>query len=201
MFATDTAGIILSVNRAAVQTFGYNSPNQLIGQNISIIVGGGHAAQHDGYMQHFLKTREKHLMGSQRQVQARRADGTEFPVILGIEFVEHDDDADPIFVAFVRDHTVEQQNQFLEIEKRTAENLLLNMLPREIAHRLRCDPDQNIADHHQTATILFADVVGFTKMSSTMAPLQVVNLLNDLFCRFDNLVDFHGLNKIKTIGD
>ena len=59
----------------------------------------------------------------------------------------------------------------------------------------------HIADHHDNATILFADIVGFTRLSSTLEPIQVVTLLNDIFRGFDACLEkYVGLNKIKTIG-
>ena len=58
-----------------------------------------------------------------------------------------------------------------------------------------------IAAHYESASVLFADVVGFTPMAATMVPLRLVNLLNEVFSAFDDLVEKHGLEKIKTIGD
>ena len=104
------------------------------------------------------------------------------------------------FCGQVRDMTAEYQARDLAIEKKAAEHLLLNMLPREIATRLQQNPS-HIADHFSEATILFADIVGFTKMSNSLTPLQVVDFLNDIFSRFDKRLDLYGLNKIKTIGD
>ena len=86
----------------------------------------------------------------------------------------------------------------MQSEKEAAENLLYNMLPKEIAARLKTDPS-HIADHHECATVLFADIVGFTEMSSIMSATAVVGLLNDLFSRFDHLVDQYKLNKVKTV--
>lgn len=196
---TDTVGTILYVNKAAVLTFGYDSADEMVGQNISIIVGGGLSRQaHDHYMAQFIKTRVKRIIGSQREVSARRKDGSEFPAKLGIEFVENTD-AEPFFVAFVRDVTSEKHEIELEAENRVAEKLLLNMLPKEIALRLKDNPEL-LADHHASATILFADICGFTSLASTLTPLEVVQMLNDLFSRFDDLVEKYQLNKIKTIG-
>jgi class 3 adenylate cyclase len=87
-----------------------------------------------------------------------------------------------------------------EIEQEKSDRLLLNVLPTKIADRLKRG-ESTIADHHQTATVLFADIVGFTKLSSGMHPAALVALLNDVFSAFDRLADKHGLEKIKTIGD
>lgn len=88
----------------------------------------------------------------------------------------------------------------LNLEQARSEKLLLNVLPKSIASRLK-DNDMRIADSHENVTILFADIVGFTKMTATMPPAELVDLLSQLFSRFDALADSHGLEKIKTIGD
>jgi adenylate cyclase len=81
-----------------------------------------------------------------------------------------------------------------------AESLLLNILPRSIAERLKAKP-QTIADSFTSASILFADVVDFTPRSEHLPPAEVVGLLDRLFRLFDALAEQYGLEKIKTIGD
>ena len=78
--------------------------------------------------------------------------------------------------------------------------LLLNILPGEIAHRLQGEP-QTIADHFDEASILFADVVDFTPLSSRLDAREIVGFLDRLFTAFDELADRFGVEKIKTIGD
>jgi guanylate cyclase len=80
------------------------------------------------------------------------------------------------------------------------ESLLVNVLPAEIAQRLQSDPN-SIADHFDEASILFADVVDFTPLSSRLEAREVVGLLDRLFTSFDELVDRYDVEKIKTIGD
>jgi adenylate cyclase len=80
------------------------------------------------------------------------------------------------------------------------ETLLLNVLPAEVAQRLQSDPN-SIADHFDDVSILFADVVDFTPLSSRLDARDVVGLLDRLFTSFDELVDRHDVEKIKTIGD
>jgi adenylate cyclase len=88
----------------------------------------------------------------------------------------------------------------LRVEQAKAENLLLNILPRSIADRLKVDT-HTIADHFTSASILFADVVDFTPYSELLGPADVVGLLDHLFSHFDTLAERYGLEKIKTIGD
>jgi adenylate cyclase len=88
----------------------------------------------------------------------------------------------------------------LRVEQQKAENLLLNILPRSIADRLKAE-SQPIADQFGSASILFADVVDFTPWSERLTPAEVVGCLDHLFSHFDELAERHGLEKIKTIGD
>jgi adenylate cyclase len=88
----------------------------------------------------------------------------------------------------------------LEAERRTSERLLLNILPAVVARQLKQET-RTIADHFAEVTVLFADIVGFTQMSSGIPPDEMVTLLNQIFSSFDHLAERHGLEKIKTIGD
>ncbi len=88
----------------------------------------------------------------------------------------------------------------LRAEQERSEALLLNILPRAIAERLKAAPE-TIADDFGAASILFADVVGFTPLAQRLPPAEMVAILDQLFSRFDVLVERHGLEKIKTIGD
>jgi class 3 adenylate cyclase len=85
-------------------------------------------------------------------------------------------------------------------EEERAERLLLNVLPAPIAARLKQREDV-IADGFPEVTVLFADLVGFTRRSQSSSPQQVVQLLDELFSAFDQLCRDQGLEKIKTIGD
>ena len=84
--------------------------------------------------------------------------------------------------------------------KAESDALLLNVLPRSIADRLKRG-ERVIADHYDEVTILFADVVDFTPFAASETPARVVAVLNEVFSRFDTLAERHGLEKIKTIGD
>jgi adenylate cyclase len=81
-----------------------------------------------------------------------------------------------------------------------AERLLLNILPKAIAVRMQ-NGETNIADRHEDATVLVANMVGFSSLSAHIDPWQIVQLLNEVFSSFDILVERHGLEKIKTMGD
>lgn len=81
-----------------------------------------------------------------------------------------------------------------------SESLLLNILPKDIVSKLK-EGHRTVAEYYESASILFADVVNFTPISSTLSPSELVDLLNAVFHKFDELADKYGVEKIKTIGD
>jgi class 3 adenylate cyclase len=88
----------------------------------------------------------------------------------------------------------------LKDEKAESERLLLNILPEPIAERLKREPGV-IADHFDSVSVLFADIVGFTPLSETMSAEEMVEWLNEVYSAVDTLVQDHGVEKIRTIGD
>src|SRR6185369_7259084 len=95
---------------------------------------------------------------------------------------------------------LKREQALLEIEQEKSEKLLLNILPVTIAERLKSG-EKVIADEHDKAVILFADIVEFTNVSQHITPKTLVENLNKIFTHFDGLVDKYGMEKIKTIGD
>jgi adenylate cyclase len=122
--------------------------------------------------------------------------------------VKRDDELGEVMVAFnqmfrrVYKEIAQRQaaEEILRAEQEKSERLLLNILPETIADRLK-QGESNIADGFAEVTILFADIVGFTEISSRTSPQELVELLNKIFSAFDHLTDRYGLEKIKTIGD
>lgn len=88
----------------------------------------------------------------------------------------------------------------LQHQQLMSDQLLLNMLPPPIADRLK-QGQSIIADSFDEATVMFADIVGFTELSARIDPAELVQWLNQIFSVFDELADRYGLEKIKTIGD
>ncbi|GAB4286089.1 MAG: hypothetical protein Fur0025_18260 [Oscillatoriaceae cyanobacterium] len=88
----------------------------------------------------------------------------------------------------------------LKIEQQKSEDLLLNILPKQIAERLK-EGQSTIADSFPNVSVLFADIVGFSKLATRVSPTQLVGMMNEVFSAFDYLADYYKLEKIKTIGD
>ena len=101
---------------------------------------------------------------------------------------------------FIQNTLIKEQQEALVNEQNKSERLILNILPKEIAERLK-NKEEVIAESFESVSVLFADIVSFTSMSSALTAEEVVSLLNEIFLLFDILVEKHGCEKIKTIGD
>ena len=102
-------------------------------------------------------------------------------------------------LAMANDQLAAVNNQ-LEVEQEKSNQLLLNILPESVAVELK-EGRNNIAEAFSAVTVLFADIVEFTRLSEKIPPDEMVELLNDIFSRFDRLTEDYQLEKIKTIGD
>ncbi|KAB0681412.1 adenylate/guanylate cyclase domain-containing protein [Aureimonas leprariae] len=100
---------------------------------------------------------------------------------------------------FLRDREQETL-RLLRAEQQRSDDLLHNILPVSVARRLRAG-ESAIADRFDEVTVLFCDLVGFTRLAADMPPAETLELLAGIFSRFDALADRNGLEKIKTIGD
>ncbi|HLF38415.1 MAG TPA: adenylate/guanylate cyclase domain-containing protein [Burkholderiales bacterium] len=95
---------------------------------------------------------------------------------------------------------LDEQFKLLQEEQAKSERLLLNILPGPIAQRLK-EQHTTIADGFSDVTVMFADIINFTRLSEEMPPKFMVAMLNEVFSHFDQLAEKYGLEKIKTIGD
>src|SRR5258706_3872995 len=95
---------------------------------------------------------------------------------------------------------VDAQYEEIRLQKDRSERLLLNILPPAIAERLKRN-QIHIAQGHADVTVMFADIVGFTRMTEELSPVETVKILDDVFSIFDDIADKHRVEKIKTIGD
>ena len=96
--------------------------------------------------------------------------------------------------------SLDEQNKLLKLEQEKSERLLLNILPGPIAERLK-ENNITIADGFADVTVMFADIINFTRLSEEMPPKFMVTMLNEVFSHFDQLAEKHRIEKIKTIGD
>ncbi len=103
------------------------------------------------------------------------------------------------FAGIYRRSGITMQKEIVK-QRNRAEELLLNILPKEIADRLKSSPSR-ISDAFSNVTVVFADIVGFTQLASRLDSQALVGMLDEVFVEFDSACKSHGLEKIKTIGD
>jgi class 3 adenylate cyclase len=126
-------------------------------------------------------------------------------VFFGLNFASMSVIVYVLFRYFVREKEaikarLDREHALLLEEREKSERLLLNILPPAIADRLK-GGETTIADGHADVTVMFADIVNFTRLTEKVPPLEMIALLNKVFSSFDALAERHGLEKIKTIGD
>lgn len=198
IFQTTEDGSYISVNPALAQIYGYDSPDDLMQSITSIGKQLYVQPRRRDELIVYLKQYEK-IVDAESEVY--RQDGTTIWVSETIRRV-YDIDSDTFhYEGIVHDITERRRIEMeLRQQRKQADRLLVNILPYQIATRLKSGA-RTIAESFDEVTVLFADLVDFTAASGQMSPKQLVNLLNDVFSTFDRLAERHGLEKIKTIGD
>ena len=184
---------ILYANDAACFSLGY-SRSELLSMNVSEIDSNLTA---EVWSLHWQTVKKCSSITGESQHSTKH--GKVFPVEVKANYLEFN--GSEYHCAFVRDISDRKQVEAaIRAEQEKSEKLLLNILPQSIAKRLKQN-ETNIAEGFAEVTILFADIVGFTELSSQITPKELVYLLNEIFGEFDRLTDLHCLEKIKTIGD
>ncbi|MGK7923027.1 MAG: adenylate/guanylate cyclase domain-containing protein [Trichodesmium sp.] len=198
IFQTTPDGYFLSANPALARMYGYSKCSELIANLINI--------QTQLYVnpqrrQEFIETINKYGEISNFESQVYRSDGSIIWISEKARAVRNSQHEIAFYEGIVEDITLRKQAEAaLRVEQEKSERLLMNILPEPIAFRLKQDTSA-IADYFEKATILFSDIVGFTPIAAEVSPIELVNLLNQIFSKFDYLADSYGLEKIKTIGD
>ncbi|BAZ38381.1 adenylate/guanylate cyclase with integral membrane sensor [Calothrix sp. NIES-4101] len=193
--SVNTYGEIIYVNRAWRETLGY-SENEITNMNLFDIIPSD-------YQKHCRQIFSRVIAGKnfeslQTAFLTKNGDKIILEGNINCKFADGRPVATRgIFRNITQRITVE--NALREQQEQT-ERLLLNILPETIANRLKTQPG-NIAEDFANVSVLFADIVGFTEISSQLGAIQLVQLLNKIFSAFDRLCDRYGLEKIKTIGD
>ena len=197
IFQTTPEGRYLTANPALARLYGYDSPQELIANAVDvqqIYVRPlrrqelrSYLAQHD-----FILAAES---------EVRRRDGSILWISENIRVVRDETGQPQFYEGTVQDITARHKAETeLRNQRQRAEQLLHNILPHQIARKLQQRP-RTIAEQFDRVTVMFADLVNFTETSSHLTPEALVSLLNQVFSRFDQLVNQYGLEKIKTIGD
>jgi adenylate cyclase len=198
LFQTTPDGHYIKANPSLAKIYGYESVEELmscitdISQQLYVQPG-----QRETLSQHLKE--QGQLLGAESQVY--RKDGSTIWISESVRAVKNQQGELLYYEGTVRDMTERRKIEFkLRRHRKESERLLQSILPQSIGDRLRKEPGA-IADSFEEVTVLFADIHSFTPLSSRITPTAQVELLNRLFSAYDQLVEQHGLEKIKTIRD
>ena len=198
IFQSTPSGGYISANPALAKLYGYDSPEELMSdiKNISqqLYVDAERRLE-------FVAAMEADNAVSGFESMVCRKDGRRIWVSENVRAVRDSKGELLHYEGTVSDITERKLAQeALKFEQEQSEKLLLNILPKPIAERLKAQ-QSTIADSFADVSVLFADIVGFTELSARMSPTELVKRLNVIFSHFDQLAENYGVEKIKTIGD
>jgi PAS domain S-box-containing protein len=197
IFQSTPEGKLLNINPALVKMYGYKSANEMmnlvnLNQNLYVDLSR---------RQELINLLENQDSVSHFEARIYRKDRSIIWTSENVRAVKDSRGNLLYYEGTVDDITQRKQAEIsLRLEQEKSERLLLNILPKTIAERLKLE-QQSIADRFEQVTVLFADLVDFTGISARISPTELVDLLNQIFSSFDQLAEQHELEKIKTIGD
>ena len=198
IFQSTPSGGYISANPALAKLYGYDSPEELMSdiKNISQQLYVNQARRLE-----FVAAMEADNAVSGFESMVCRKDGRRIWVSENVRAVRDSKGELLYYEGTVSDITERKLAQeALKFQQEQSEKLLLNILPKPIAERLKAK-QSTIADSFADVSVLFADIVGFTELSARMSPTELVKRLNVIFSHFDQLAEKYGVEKIKTIGD
>eukprot|EP00727_Mastigamoeba_balamuthi_P013620 m51a1_g8881 putative protein (1732) ;mRNA; r:637216-644206 len=200
-------GVIEIFNPAAERITGYAAEDAL-GRNVSMILPED-LGSNQRVVAKIFRAGHEHGAGAEKKIASqevvlRTRDGKEFTSLLSVS--RSTVRTKTTHALFIRDiSAIKEHEQAILHQQRRAEALLCNILPRALVKQLSSTAQRGkgnvIAQSYEEVTILFADIVGFTQMSSTLDPEELVLILNTLVSEWDRYAMELGVEKIKTIGD
>jgi len=160
----NTNGVILSFNRAAQRIFGYNEP-EIVGQNVSVLMPQPHRDLHDGYISRYLRTGEAHIIGTNRELQGLRKDGSTFPMDLAVSEVVLGDTH--FFTAMLRDIS-EQKLAQQQIEQLAHFDALTHLPNRTLFYDRLGQAIMMSKRNQRSIVLMYIDLDGFKQINDRM---------------------------------
>jgi PAS domain S-box-containing protein len=198
IFQATPEGKYITANPALARVFGYSSPDELITEITNI---GKQLYVEPMRRDDLVALMKREYNLSDFESEVKRKDGSVIWISENIRTVRDANGALLYYEGSVTDITERKHSEVaLRQARKRAELLLLNILPQPIAERLKRG-QRTLAESFEDVTVMFADLVDFTKFSAQTSPTELVELLNVIFSKFDRLAEQHRIEKIKTIGD
>ncbi len=198
IITSDESKRILFWNIGAEYIFGYTS-EEVIGKSMTLIIPKQLHERHNNGMDRMNKRKPPRVVGKIVELMAIKKDGEEFPIELTLG--SWDNNGKRYYSGIIRDITEKKQAEKIILnEKKKSDELLLNILPKRVADELK-STGKSKTKKHENVTILFTDFMDFTTLVLSIAPVKLVQELNDIFGHFDDIMEEFQIEKIKTIGD
>ena len=197
IFQINTSGGFISANPALVKMYGFFSETELKSE----VIDTKQLYVNLKRRSDFIAELEKHDFVSNFESEVYRRDRSIIWISENVRVVRNSQGEILYYEGTVQDITKRKYVETaLRLEQQKSDSLLLNILPAQIAVKLKQN-QHPIAKRFETVTILFADIVDFTSFSARISPNKLVDILNQIFSEFDQLTEQYSLEKIKTIGD
>lgn len=198
IITSDESKQILFWNKGAEYIFGYTA-EEVIGRPLTLIIPQQLHERHDQGMERMNQGKKPRVLGKVLELEAIKKNGDVFPIELTLG--SWDNGGKRYYSGIIRDITEKKKAEHIILgEKKKADQLLLNILPKQVADELKSS-GKATAKRYQNVSILFTDFKDFTSMASSISPTKLVKELNDLFSHFDDIMEAFRIEKIKTIGD
>lgn len=198
IFQATFDGRYITANPSLARILGYSSPEELITKIIDL---GKQVYVEPMRLEDLVALMQKYETLNEVESKVYRQDGSIIWISENIDTVKDENGNLIYYEGTVAEITARRQDEVsLRNARERAELLLLNILPQPVAERLK-KGERTIADSFESVTVMFADLVDFTEFSSQISPTELVEILNQIFSKFDRLAKQHGVEKIKTIGD
>jgi PAS domain S-box-containing protein len=198
IITSDETKRILYWNKGAEYIFGYTS-DEAIGQPLTLIIPNELHQRHEKGIERMNQRKKPHVIGKVLELKAIKKNGEEFPIELTLG--SWDNDGKRYYSGIIRDITEKKKAELIILdEKKKSDELLLNILPKLVADELK-NMGKAKTKRYENVTILFTDFKDFTLMASSISPIKLVKELNEIFSRFDDILETFRIEKIKTIGD
>lgn len=198
IITSDETKLIVFWNKGAGNIFGYTS-EEAVGQSLTLIIPGQLHQRHEEGIERMNQRKEAHVLGKVLELKGLKKNGEEFPIELTLG--SWDNDGKRYYSGIIRDISEKKKaEQIILEEKKKSDELLLNILPKQVADELKI-AGKATAKRFENVTILFTDFKDFTSMATSISPVKLVEELNEIFGHFDDIMDTFQMEKIETIGD
>ena len=198
IITSDETKRILSWNKGAEHIFGY-AAEEAIGQPITLIIPKQLHERHNMGMDRMNQGEPPRVIGEVLEMMAIKNDGEDFPIELTLG--SWDNNGKKYYSGIIRDISEKKQAERILLgEKKKSDELLLNILPKQVADELK-STGKATTKTYENVTILFTDFKDFTALASSIPATKLVEELNDIFGHFDDIMKESQIEKIATIGD